>query len=593
MGLLARSARSQSRGVSSKGYIAEFLDLVLAPHLDLIVQKNIKIVTNAGGLDPVGLKDAIIAHLETHGVGDKLTVAAVSGDDLLSEKDNLMSNDQLEGFDPLNGDKKEEPFPTARNLLSLNAYLGAEPITIALQQGANIVVTGRCVDSALVVGPLAFELGWDFDTNQQSLDRLASASLAGHIIECGCQATGGNYTDWKKSAFSPHGGWSNMGYPILTYNENNSFTISKPENTGGIVDCAAVCEQMLYEVLDPQNYVLPDVVLDMTHVRLEQAGVDLVSVTGAKGKPPTPWLKCTAMEQRGYRVSVDIVVSGEDAENKAKVLGDAIISRTNAISTAQSSGTTSCITTKDYEVIIIGAEHSLGPLEASSRPRRREVVLRVAARHPNRSVLNILAREAAPFLTNSCPGIFLLASGRPKISPDFAASSVMVRRGVVSPQVHMGKQKSPITVPLIVEGCQAVQSTSISVSSVSGRPSGSIDFGLPQAKLLDIAIGRSGDKGDTANIAIIARRPEFYADILNQVTAEVIYSAFRHFIAPGGTVTRFEVPGVNAVNFVLTKSLGGGGLSSLRLDRQAKSYAQIALSTVFIHPSRSNMKAQL
>ncbi|KAF4457593.1 DUF1446-domain-containing [Fusarium albosuccineum] len=169
----------------------------------------------------------------------------------------------------------------------------------------------------------------------------------------------------------------------------------------------------------------------------------------------------------------------------------------------------------------------------------------------------------------------------------------MVRREVVSPQVHMGKQKSPITVPLIVEGCQAVQSTSISVSSVSGRPSGSVDFGLPQTKLLDIAIGRSGDKGGTANIAIIARRPEFYADILNQVTAEVIYSAFRHFITPGGTVTRFEVPGVNAVNFVLTKSLGGGGLSSLRLDRQAKSYAQIALSTVFIYPSRRNMKAQL
>ncbi|KAF4457594.1 DUF1446-domain-containing [Fusarium albosuccineum] len=156
---------------------------------------------------------------------------------------------------------------------------------------------------------------------------------------------------------------------------------------------------MLYEVLDPQNYALPDVVLDMTHVRLEQAGVDLVSVTGAKGKPPTPWLKCTTMEQRGYKVSVDIVVCGEDAENKAKVLGDAIISRTNAISTAQSSGTTSGITAKDYEVIIIGAEYSLGPLEASSRPRRREVVLRVAARHPNRSVLNILAKEAAPFLT--------------------------------------------------------------------------------------------------------------------------------------------------------------------------------------------------
>lgn len=200
------------------------------------------------------------------------------------------------------------------NLLSLNAYLGAEPIAVALREGASIVVTGRCVDSALVAGPLAFEYSWNFDNEPESLDQLASASLAGHIIECGCQATGGNYTDWRASATNPAGAWANMGYPILTFNEDSTFLISKPGKTGGVVNSHSVCEQMLYEVLDPENYVLPDVVVGMSNVRLEQADTGVVLVKGAKGNSPTPWLKCTAVEERGYRLTVDMVVCGEEAE---------------------------------------------------------------------------------------------------------------------------------------------------------------------------------------------------------------------------------------------------------------------------------------
>ncbi|KAJ4252781.1 hypothetical protein NW762_010687 [Fusarium torreyae] len=567
MGLLAK-AKSKSRGNTkdriNTGYISEFLDLALVPNLDAIVEKKVKVITNAGGLDPIGLKNAIIAHLDDRGLRDKLLVAAVSGDDLLAQIGDLKGKNQLDGFDPLSGSDKEEVFKNDKDLLSLNAYLGAEPIAVALHQGADIVVTGRCVDSALVAGPLAFEFGWSFDMSQQSLDRLASASLAGHIVECGSQATGGNYTDWRKSAFSPNGGWSNMGYPILTYKEDNSFEISKPANTGGIVDCQGVCEQMLYEVLDPENYVLPDVVLDLTQVRLRQVGINQVSVSGAKGKPPTAWLKCTAVEQNGYKTSVDFVVCGEEAESKAKALGEAIIERTNSIAAPQSSQATTPITNEDFAIITVGAEHSLG-IAAANRPERKEVVLRVAARHKNKPVLDVLAKEVAPFLTNSCPGIFLLMSGRPKVGPNFFASSIMVRKGAVIPRVHMGSGKIYQTIPLLEKGCQSV--VAAKGISTSHGVYGSLDLGLPCTKLLDIAFGRSGDKGDTANIAIIARKLEFYPDILKQVTPEVMYSTFRHFIAPGGTVTRFEVPGVNAVNFVLTKCLGGGGLSSLRLDR--------------------------
>ncbi|KAF4972236.1 hypothetical protein FSARC_1133 [Fusarium sarcochroum] len=569
MGLLARSARSKSREAhqerTNTGFISEFLDLALAPHLNVIIQKGVKIVTNAGGLDPVGLKNAIIAHVEKRGLGGKLNIASVSGDNLLSNISDLKDQGQFSGFDPLSGDIREDMFTHESNLLSLNAYLGAEPITVALQQGADIVITGRCVDSALVTGPLAFEFGWNFDTSQQSLDRLASASLAGHIVECGSQATGGNYTDWKQSAFSPNGGWSNMGYPILTYNEDNTFEITKPDKTGGVVDCQGVCEQMLYEVLDPHNYVLPDVVLDLTQVQLQQIGVDRVSARGAKGKPPTPWLKCTAVEQNGHRTLVDFVVCGEEAESKAKWLSEAIIRRTNAIATSQSKDPMA-IAPNDFETIIIGAEHSLGVITAN-KSERKEIVLRVAARHKNRSVLDILAKEVAPFLTNSCPGIFLLTSGRPKVGPNFTASSIMVKRGAVTPLVHLGTRTGHTMVPLSDEHCQPIQAAKS--HTVSHGPSGSLDLGLPGTKLIDIAYGRSGDKGDTANIAIIARKPEFYPDILEQVTPELIYSRFRHFIALGGKVTRFEVPGVHAVNFVLTKSLGGGGLSSLRLDRYA------------------------
>lgn len=568
MGLLARSSRSASKQSPGKGknvgYIAEFLDLVLAPHLDTILEKKIKVVTNAGGLDPVGLKNAIDAHIQQRGLSGKINVAAVSGDDLLPEQGNLIDGEATKGFDPISGaSSEEEGISKDTNLLSLNAYIGAEPIAAALRGGASIVVTGRCVDSALVLGPLAYEYGWDFDTKQHSLDQLASASLAGHVIECGCQAIGGNYTDWRTSAASPHGGWANMGYPILTYNEDNSFFISKPDKTGGIVNCQSVCEQILYEVLDPENYVLPDVVVDMSQVRLEQADTGVVLVRGAKGKPPTPWLKCTAVEQKGFRLTVDMLVCGEEAESKANALGKAIIDRTNALASARFSGAK--ISPGDSEVILIGGEYSLG--QSGKQPERREIVLRVAARHKNRSVLDILSKESAPFLTNSCPGICLLTSGRPKTSPNFAASSVLVHRSKVRPQVHHGTKQKVIDVPLFVEGCKDVIPAKTHVQATKPLPQGSSQNSSSLVKLHSIAIGRSGDKGDTANIAIIARDPSFYPYILEQVTPDVIFSKFRHFIAAGGTVTRFEVPGVHAVNFVLTKSLGGGGLSSLRLDR--------------------------
>ncbi|RSM06538.1 hypothetical protein CEP52_005684 [Fusarium oligoseptatum] len=584
MGLLARSARSNQGSQKKRpaaGSITEFADLALLPNLDAIIEKGIKLVTNAGGLHPVGLKEYIESKLAERGLSHKLKVAAVHGDDIIGEKETLLKDGRFHQFDPVAG-SVEEGINAATGYLSLNAYLGAQPIAVALKQGADIVITGRCVDSALVLGPLTHELGWNFGTSPGDLDRLASASLAGHIIECGAQATGGNYTDWEQSAFSPHGGWANMGYPILTFFPDNSFTISKPPRTGGVVNTRSVCEQMLYEVLDTENYILPDVILDLSRVTISQSSPDSVLVRGAKGKSPTPWLKCTAVRQQGYRISVDMLVSGEQAERKAKTLGRAIVERTNALAAANHA---SPISNDDHEIIVIGAEHHLGSGGRSGE--RREVVLRVAARHEKRAVLDMMGKEAASFLTNSAPGICMLTSGRPKTSPNFVGSSALVRRDSLHPVVFVSSQASPIDVPLTLDGCLSGKPSAslLSETAASGvvlsptQPPQGVTW---RAKLHEVATGRSGDKGDSANVAIIARDAAFYEHILQQVTPQVVFSALQHLIGPGGTVTRFAVPGVNAVNFVITKALGGGGLSSLRLDRQAKSYAQLLLSLVYV-----------
>lgn len=336
MGILA--ARRQRRLIqgdkAKKGFdfINEFLTLVLRKILPDVVKNGTKVITNAGGLDPIGCKEAIEQLLEKMGIKG-VKVAAVLGDDVLAEKgDNTLGS--FEGVHPfssissvnhqLDSDRlpsKDEP------IVSLNAYLGAHGVAAALKDGAQIIVTGRVVDSALVVGPLMYEYGWEEGKTKNYYDLLASASLAGHIIECGCHATGGNFTDWHLAAQSPYGGYSNMGYPIVEFDRSGSFTVTKPEKTGGLVTPATVSEQILYEILDPALYLLPDVILDMRQVKLSQTGKNRVLVSGAKGLQPTPYLKCSGIFLDGWKISGELVIGGVDAKKKAQAVGEAIIKR--------------------------------------------------------------------------------------------------------------------------------------------------------------------------------------------------------------------------------------------------------------------------
>lgn len=338
MGILAaRRKRRLLSGKPGKGidYVPDFLSMVLKYILPDIKKNGTRIVTNAGALDPVACKEAIEGLCKKMNI-DGIKVAAVFGDDVLENKESetLESFQELHSFSPisstnhtLDADRlpaKDEP------VVSLNAYLGAQGIAAALDAGAHIVVTGRVVDSALVVGPLIHEYKWH-PSMPNYYDLLASASLAGHIIECGCQSTGGNFTDWRLAAESPYGGYANMGYPIAEFDGTGEFIVTKPVKTGGLVSVATVAEQILYEILDPALYLLPDVILDMRQVRLSQVGNNRVLVQGAKGRKPTPWVKCCGIFIDGWKLSGELVIGGHEARDKALAVGDAVLRRVRGI----------------------------------------------------------------------------------------------------------------------------------------------------------------------------------------------------------------------------------------------------------------------
>ncbi|CAO3625021.1 unnamed protein product [Cunninghamella blakesleeana] len=399
MGILA--ARRQRRVMAGKAdqgadYINEFISLVLKPLLPDLIKNGTKVVTNAGGLDPVGCKIAIEALLKKKNIHN-VKVAAVYGDELVSQAESptleaIFGEEQINSFStisPVDHQKQSDRLPAKDEpLLSVNAYFGAKGVAKALDDGAMIVVTGRVVDSALVVGPLIHEYKWQ--PNQSNYhDLLASASLAGHIIECGCQSTGGNFTDWREVASSPYGGYSNMGYPIVEFDRNGDFIVTKPEKTGGIVSPGTVSEQILYEILDPALYLLPDVILDMRHINLSQVGHNRVLVKGAKGYKPTPWLKCSGIFLDGWKLSGELLIGGAEAKYKAEAVAQAIYKRVSNIYKEKG-----LEPLRDFNYETLGSESIYG--SNGTKNDAREIVLRLTAHHNDTTALRIFAMEVIP-----------------------------------------------------------------------------------------------------------------------------------------------------------------------------------------------------
>lgn len=523
------------------GYATDFVDVAMRSVLAEVAKRGIKVIANAGGINPRGCAAALSRLSDELGVSVK--IAVVEGDDISEQIPALRDASQKDMF--------SGAFLPER-VQSANAYLGALPVAKALAAGADIVITGRCVDSATTLGPLIHEFGWAAD----DYDRLAAGSLAGHIIECGCQATGGLHTDWERVER-----WAEIGYPVVECHADGSFAVTKPDGTGGLVCAAGVAEQLLYEIGDPAAYLLPDVVCDFRNVRIEQEGKDRVVVSGARGLPPTDSYKVSATYMDGYRCAGTMVIVGIDAVAKARRTGEAIIERTRTMFRQRG--------LKDYtatHVEVIGGETLYGPHSCATHAR--EVMMRVAVNHPEKEALAIFAREIAPAGTSWAAGTTGPAAARPSASPLIKQFSFTLSKRAVAVQVVVDGELLPVDIP--IDG--------------GYRPEGEPEAAVPgvawkgktvDVPLIKLAYARSGDKGNISNIGIIARRPEYLPVILERLTPEVVKNYFAHLVR--GDVRRYLLPGIHACNYLLFDALDGGGPASMRMDPLGKGMGQMLL----------------
>lgn len=396
------------------GFATDFIDVLarLAPILK--EQPRLKIVTNAGGMNPracaLRAKDVLAAA----GLHDK-RVAVVSGDDLLPRLDELLANGH-----PLNHLDNGGPLSSIRDkVVSANAYLGAKPIAEALKLGADVVVTGRVADASLTVGPAAFEFGWGF--GESDLDRLAAGTVAGHLIECGAQVTGGLWIGADDST-----DLANVGYPVAEIREDGSFTISKPPQTGGVVNLETVAEQLLYEVGDPARYLTPDVAADFTTVKLAQHGPDVVSVTGGTANGVTDTYKVSIAYRDGYTSAGTLVIAGPNAAQKARRSGAILLEKLKHAG----------FTYAETRVEALGAGDCVpGVVNATSDAP--EVVLRVAVRDPRKAAVERFTKEFAPLVTSGFPGTTGYTTGRPPVREVFAYWPALIAKSAVAPVVEV------------------------------------------------------------------------------------------------------------------------------------------------------------
>jgi hypothetical protein len=545
MSLLAR-ARSKD---GQAGFPPDFI-AYLRGVLPELARRKIKVTTNAGGVNPWSCKRALESLIDTFGLS--LRVAVVEGDDILPLTGALRAGGLREAS---SGEKLPE------TLLTANAYFGAIPIKVALDGGADIVITGRCVDSALALGILMHEFNWAID----DYDRLAAGSLVGHLLECGPQATGGNFSDWFDV---PE--WHNIGYPIAECRSDGSFVITKPEGTGGLIIPPVIAEQALYEIEDPAAYFLPDVTADFSNIEVTQVGKNEVRVCNARGLPPTNLYKVSATYQDGYRSVTTVSIVGPRAADKADRTADALIARSRKIFAARG---TSNFTTVHKEVL--GAEASYG--ERSAARDSREVLLRLVVEHPKREALELFGRELGSIGLSFAPGTTGIYHGRPKPTPVVRLFTFFLEKKAGGrPTVRIGN--GPIVeVNVPVDGGYVPSRIPQTIEEYPIPDEATIDF--PLARL---AYARSGDKGNNANIAIIARDPKYLGLLRRELTPERVVKHLGHLVV--GPAERYEAPGLHALNFVIKNALGGGGMASCRIDPQGKAYGQMALEMTVAVP---------
>ena len=550
MSIMAR-ARAKD---STKGYAVDFVSSVLKLNLKQIAKQKIKILSNAGGVNPVACAEAIRELVKELNLD--LNVSVVLGDDLIDKKEQFSKLHIKEMY-------SNDLFPKEEKIASINAYLGAFPIAKALSEGADIVITGRSVDSAVTLGACIYTFGW----NENDYDKLAAGSLAGHIIECGTQSTGGNFTDWELVSKNLH----EIGYPIVEVTDNGSFECTKSKDTTGIVSFGTVAEQMLYEIGDPQAYILPDVICDFSNVVIEEIAKDTVKVSGARGYPAPNQYKVCATYADGFRAGHVCSFVGIDAAKKARTFGEAIFERSKMIMRMMNIAD---FDETSIEIIGDNSQYS----NKSSNINNREVVLKFAAKHQDIRAVGIMLKESVGLGLATPPGLSGFVGGRPKPSPIVRLFSFLIDKDQVKVTIDNGTSQYEI------KNSSSKEFNLNSIKKPSAPNFEDATEKLTDVPLIRVAYGRSGDKGNKANIGIIARDPKFYPAICNFLDEKVVRDCFSNFLE--GSVERYFLPGSNSLNFILNDVLGGGGPASLRNDPQGKAYAQILLDQTIPIPAK-------
>jgi hypothetical protein len=399
------------------GFVTDFPELVERLVPILVEKEGLRIVTNAGGLNPPACAARCGEILKSTALADT-AIGVVMGDDVLG----LIPEWIAQGIDLRHLETGAPITSVASRLVAANVYLGARPIAEALRAGARFVVTGRVADASLTLGPAAAHFGWRWD----EWNKLAGASAAGHLIECGAQATGGLWNGWSELA-----DLAGIGYPIAELGADGSCAITKPEGTGGLVSVGTVTEQLLYEIDDPARYRTPDVDVDFTTVTIADKGRDRVTVKGANGRRPSDFLKLVGVYRDGWTASGMLAVVGRDAEAKARAAGNIILERVRRVGVNLGDSLVECFGAGDVAPGVIRA--GLAPFE---------VVLRVTVRDPDRTAVERFCRELAPLVTSGPPGIVGYAAGRPSPRPAFGYWPALVSRTLAEERTRMRVQSA-------------------------------------------------------------------------------------------------------------------------------------------------------
>lgn len=396
------------------GYATDFVQLIdrVWP---TIKDGKVRIVANAGGVNPHACKDAVLKVLAAHGAHD-VKVAVVEGDDILDDLDGIMSKG--EGFKNMD---TGAPLASVRDTVtSANVYLGAFPIAEALDQGARIVITGRGTDPGLVIGPLIHEFGW----GPEDWDKLAAGTVAGHILECGAQCTGGNYTDWREIP-----NLAMVGYPIVEAQADGSFVVTKHEGTGGKVSRDTVAHQLAYEMGDPAAYLTPDVIADFTSFKIEDEGDDRVRISGVTGAPATPTYKVSMSYSDGWKSTGQLTVSGPDALDKAKLCAEIVWARLAHDGYEYSA--------EERMVEYVGAGVCHAGIDGGTDADPSEVVLRMGVKGPDKAKIARFGPELVPLVTSGPPGVTGFAGGRPKATEIIGYWPALMNKDKVTPKVSV------------------------------------------------------------------------------------------------------------------------------------------------------------